>query len=109
MSDEATSAAEQAAPAAPAGVVKIVKAFASRHGGANAVLQDMGEQGVRITLVGEDGILGDQVVADRPTAEAVAAEAGIETSEWVRDLVSKVTPEEPKHFRLMAGYRARSL
>ncbi len=96
--------------AAPGRVVGRVKAFASRHGGATAVLEDMGQEGVRIVLVGDaDGIMGDQVVADRATAEAVAEEAGVPTSEWVRELVAKATPVEPKHFRQMAGYRARSL
>ncbi|GAA4382723.1 hypothetical protein [Tsukamurella soli] len=104
--------AQVVAPAkatAPAKVVGRVKAFAARHGGATAVLQDMGEEGVRITLVGtEDGIMGDQVVADRATAEAVASAAGVETSDWDRKLISTATPVEPLHFRRMAGYRAYS-
>lgn len=90
---------------APSNVVSRLKAFSGRHGGAKAVLQNMGEEGVRITLVGEDGIMGDQIVANEAQAKDAAEKAGIDTSEWDRELVSKATTKQGHHAR-MAGYRA---
>lgn len=74
-----------------------------------AVLEPLGQAGVRITLVGADGVLGDQVVADMATARAaVAAVEGIEAvDEWDRDLVSAANPA-PGHWKKMAGWVART-
>ncbi|EUA48141.1 hypothetical protein I543_2946 [Mycobacteroides abscessus 21] len=81
----------------------------AHHMPTKAVLQPVGETGVRITLVGADGILGDQVVADLATARAaVAAVEGIEVAEgWDRELVSAATPA-PGHVKKMAGWVART-
>lgn len=97
-----------AAAVAPADVVTAVKGFISREGGsAKAVLQPIGAAGVRITLVGESGgILGDRVVPDSATAEAVVnAVDGLETAEWDRELTSAATVKE-SHYRKMAGWVA---
>lgn len=92
---------------APAHVVSKLKAFASRHGGATAVCEYLGEAGVRITLVGEDGVMGDQIVADPAQAADAAERAGIDTAEWARELVAKADTA-PGHHKRMAGYRALS-
>ncbi|NLE82860.1 MAG: hypothetical protein GX610_25450 [Rhodococcus sp.] len=82
--------------------------FLAEHGdSANAVIQPIGLSGVRITLVGADGILGDQVVADLATANAVVASFDkITVSEWERLVTSIVTPREG-HFAKMAGWVAK--
>ncbi|MDL9935825.1 hypothetical protein QSJ18_03610 [Gordonia sp. ABSL1-1] len=93
---------------APADVVASVKKFVAREGGsATAVLQAVGAAGVRITLVGaQGGILGDRVVADVSTAEAVvAAVPGLEIGEWDRELTSSANVA-PSHYRKMAGWVA---
>ncbi|MGV9711209.1 hypothetical protein ACWDTI_11160 [Gordonia sp. NPDC003424] len=96
------------AAVAPGDVVSSVKGFISREGGsAKAVLQPIGAAGVRITLVGESGgILGDRVVADVATAEAVVnAVDGLEIAEWDRELTSTANVKE-SHYRKMAGWVA---
>ncbi|QNG18880.1 hypothetical protein G4H71_21085 [Rhodococcus triatomae] len=99
-----------AAPvSAPKDVVADIEKFLAAHGGSgSAVVQPVGEGRVRITLVGEDGILGDQVVPDLVTANAVVeAVSGLtEAAGWDRELTSKVTPR-PGHFAQMAGWVAR--
>lgn len=116
MSDEANETETDAgtdevqAPSrdrAPGAVVSRLKSFAAKHDGAAAVLQNMGEEGVRITLVGGDGVMGDQIVANTEQAEDAAERAGIDTSGWERELVAKANPE-PGHHERMAGYRAHS-
>ena len=74
--------------------------------GASAVIQPVGLAGVRITLVGADGILGDQVVEDLATANAVVASFdNVTVAEWERELTSIVTPKDG-HFKKMAGWVA---
>lgn len=93
----------------PAGARKSIERFAADHGGsAEAVLQPIGEAGVRITLVGADGILGDRVVKDLPTAHAVidAIPSVTVSDEWTRELVSTANPA-PGHWAKMAGWVAR--
>ncbi|MFD0360997.1 hypothetical protein ACFQZZ_05980 [Nocardia sp. GCM10030253] len=103
------------APVAPTPVqlsgslVDSVKRFVAEHGGsATAVLQPIGRLGVRVTLVGSDGILGDQVVPDLATAkELIATIDGLtEADEWNRELTSIVTPRKG-HWAKMAGWVAR--
>lgn len=95
--------------AAPAHTVKSVREFLAAHGGkASVVVQPIGRIGVRLTLVGADGILGDQVVPDLATADAVvAAVPKLESAEWDRALTSVVTPA-PGHARKMAGHLANA-
>lgn len=110
MSDQPesdTTAVENTATA-PRAVVSWIKGFIGREGApTKAVLQPIGGAGVRITLVGADGgILGDEVVADTATAEAVvAAIPELETAEWDRELISATTVF-PSHYRKMAGWVA---
>lgn len=95
-------------PAKPAKVRSSIESFAAEHGGsASAVLQPVGRSGVRITLVGEDGVLGDRMVKDLPTAKAVidAIPSVTATEEWPRDLVAKANPRRG-HWAKMAGWVA---
>ena len=99
---------EQTVTAAPSRTVAVVNAFVAEHGDpTRAVIQYMGNAGVRLTLVGSDGALGDVVVADVATAEAVcAAVDGVQVSEWDRETIA-ATVIGPEHRRKMAGPRAR--
>lgn len=93
---------------APKEIVDSVRRFAAAHGGsAQAVLQPVGRRGVRLTLVGADGVLGDRMVADTATAQAVVAEvAELTTADgWERDLVAKTDPRTG-HWAKMAGWVA---
>ena len=61
--DTEKSDATPSAPELPKSTVNAITKFVAEHGGtASAVIQPVGLAGVRITLVGADGILGDQVV-----------------------------------------------
>lgn len=84
-----------------------LRAFADVHGPTRAVLQPIGEAGVRVTLVGADGVLGDRVVADMAAAQALVAECGWVTDAggWERDLVAAASPRAG-HWRKMAGWVA---
>ncbi|MFE1592282.1 hypothetical protein [Nocardia sp. NPDC058705] len=102
-----TTAAPEAVKV-PAEVEKSIVKFVARHGGSGtAVLQYIGKQGVRITLVGADGILGDRVVGDMATAKAIVERVDglAETDEWSRELGSIVTPTA-KHWDKMAAWVA---
>lgn len=108
--DENTANETSAAPKveAPSEAVASVKKFVAREGGgAKAVLQPIGDAGVRITLVGKDGgILGDNVVGSLASAQAVVdAVDGVEVAEWDRDLTSAATVST-SHYRKMAGWVA---
>lgn len=85
-------------------VSKAISKFVAEHGGsARVVLQPVGLRGVRLTLVGADGIMGDAMASDMAEAEAiVAANPALTTSDWDRDLVSIATPA-PGHALKMAG------
>ncbi|WP_026917874.1 hypothetical protein [Gordonia shandongensis] len=102
------TAAPTAPATAPGAVVGSIRKFVAAEGGtAKAVLQPIGAAGVRITLVGENGLMGDRVVDDLDTARAVVdAVDGLETAEWDRDLTSAANVK-PSHWRTMAGWVAR--
>lgn len=90
-------------------VVDSVKGFVAEHGGsATAVLQPIGRVGVRVTLVGEDGVLGDRVVDSLEAAKALVetVDGLTEADEWDRELISKVTPAKG-HWAKMAGWVAK--
>ncbi|MEC3953326.1 hypothetical protein VMT65_09820 [Nocardia sp. CDC153] len=102
MSATAAPASEKVSPS----VVDSVKGFVAEHGGsATAVLQPIGRVGVRVTLVGADGVLGDRVVGSLAAAKALVetVDGLAETEEWDRELVSKVTPAQG-HWAKMAGW-----
>ncbi len=109
MSEEVVAGEARATVEAPGATVASVRRFVAGQGGqATAVLQPIGAAGVRITLVGgSGGILGDRVVPDVATAEAVVnAVDGLTVGEWDRELVSATTVS-PSHYRKMAGWVAR--
>ncbi|MEV3963576.1 hypothetical protein AB0M34_22240 [Nocardia sp. NPDC050193] len=94
--------------AAPREIVESVRKFVTAHGGsAEAVPQPVGRRGVRLTLVGADGVLGDRMVADIATAQAVIdAVDGLTAAEgWERALVARTTPRTG-HWAKMAGWVA---
>lgn len=85
-----------------------LRRFVAAHGGsARAVAQSLGRAGVRLTLIGADGVLGDVVVSDMSVARGlVDTTPGISMSaEWTRELVSSATPRVG-HWRKMAGWVA---
>ncbi len=105
MSATAAPAPEKLSPS----IVDSVKGFIADHGGsATAVLQPIGRIGVRVTLVGADGVLGDRVVGDLATAKLLCetVDGLTEADEWNRELVSAVTPAKG-HWAKMAGWVAR--
>ncbi|WP_043727058.1 hypothetical protein [Nocardia asiatica] len=90
-------------------LVESVRGFVADHGkSATAVLQPIGRAGVRVTLVGADGVLGDQVVADLDTAKTLieTVDGLTEADEWDRELTSIVTPRKG-HWAKMAGWVAK--
>ncbi|TCN57977.1 hypothetical protein EV641_10172 [Rhodococcus sp. SMB37] len=97
----------QTAPA-PADIVSSLRSFVAEHGEtAKAVIQPVGYVGVRITVVAEDGVLGDRVVADLPTAYAVVeALPNVTVSGWEREVASIATPAQG-HWKKMAGWVAK--
>ncbi|MBH0774847.1 hypothetical protein [Nocardia bovistercoris] len=103
---------EAAAPAEvrlASSVVDSVRNFVAEHGGsATAVPQPVGRAGVRVTLVGADGILGDRMVDDMPAARKLIemVDGLSEADEWDRELTSVVTPRSG-HWAKMAGWVAR--
>ncbi|MFF2505569.1 hypothetical protein ACFVTY_19605 [Streptomyces sp. NPDC058067] len=54
-----------------------IGAFAKRHGGAGGQLAYMGERGIRIALVGEDGEWGNLVAPSDTVARKAVEKAGI--------------------------------
>jgi hypothetical protein len=97
----------EASPEAPQKAVAAVNRFAAAHEGARAVTQFVGEGATRVTLIGTDGgVLGDVVVRDVATAEAVIAASDAEAAEWDRELAGAVTLP-PGLRKKMAGYLTR--
>lgn len=87
--------------------VAAAEEFIRVHGSARAVVENIGQAGVRVVLVGEDGMLGDVMVADVETGQSLAeAVEGLTLSEWDTDTVGALQIG-PEHRRKMAGPRAR--
>lgn len=102
-----TATESDSAVVAPGEVVSSIRKFVAAEGGsAKVVIQPAGAAGVRLTLVGANGIIGDRVVDSVATAQAVVdAVDGLETAEWDRDLTSSADVS-PSHWRQMAGWVA---
>ncbi|SDI54128.1 hypothetical protein SAMN05444695_108143 [Rhodococcus triatomae] len=92
----------------PRAVSVAVERFLSAHGGsAEVVVEPVGVSGVRLALVGTDGVLGDVIVADTTVAQAVIeAFPDLGSASWDRALTSVVSPT-PGHDRAMAGWLSR--
>lgn len=72
----------------PPKAVKSAIAFVAKHGkGSRAVVEPIGRAGARVVLVGaDDGAMGDLVLADLATAEALVEQvADLEPAEWDRE------------------------
>lgn len=84
--------------------VKTASEFVAAHGKpARAVVQNVGRTGARVVLVGDDGVMGDVVLPDVASAEAVvAAVADLDLHEWDRETTDAVKIG-PAHRRRMAG------
>jgi hypothetical protein len=78
--------------------------FVARHGKpSKAVVEHVGRVGARVVLVGADGALGDVMVADNETGEAlVEAVADLELATWDAETVN-ATQIGPEHRRRMAA------
>ncbi len=75
------------------GLVAGIKAFASVHGGAKAVIEYVGRRGARIVLVGEDGTWSDQFAEGTDVARRACESAGVEVeNEWERELIELMRP-----------------
>lgn len=105
---EQSSATATAGNTAPRDAVAAAQAFVDAHGKpTRAVVEYLGRAGARIVLVGADGILGDIVVPDMASGEAVCASvADLVVSEWDRDTTAAARIGAA-HRRRMAGPRAR--
>jgi hypothetical protein len=83
--------------------VSSVKAFVAAHGRpTRAVVERIGRAGARVVLVGNDGALGDIIVPDVATGEAVIAAAGAHAAEWDRETTA-AAKIGPRHRRRMAA------
>ena len=79
------------------------KAFVAAHGRpTRAVVEPVGRAGARLVLVGNDGAMGDIMVPDVATGEAVIEAAGARASEWDRETIA-ATKIGPRHRRRMAA------
>lgn len=101
-----TATEETTAPARKA--IAAAKAFVSAHGDSTrAVVENLGQPGARVVLIGQDGRIGDVVVPDVATGNAlVEAVEGLSAHEWDADTVAAVKIGAA-HRRKMAGPRAR--
>ncbi len=77
----------------PASLASGIKAFATGHGGARAVIEYVGRRGARIVLVGEDGEWADYFAAGTDMARQACATAGVSVdNEWERELMEQMRP-----------------
>jgi hypothetical protein len=85
------AAADRAGTPTPASLVAGLRAFASGHGGATAVIEYAGRKGARIVLVGTDGTGGgEQFAESTDEARAACAKAGVSVEhEWERELTEQ--------------------
>jgi hypothetical protein len=92
---------------APRHAVRAARAFVAAHGKpSRAVVEPIGRAGARVVLVGADGALGDVMVPDVATGDAVCdAVADLEPAQWDRETTAAVGIGAA-HRRRMAGPRA---
>ena len=84
--------------------MKNVKKFIRAHGdSAYVVIQPVGRLGVRLSLVGDDGVLGDQFVDTLEQAHAVLdAVPALEEDDWSKKTTLKIDVPAG-HWKKMAG------
>lgn len=93
----------------PARALRSAKEFVAAHGEpVRAVVENIGQAGARVVLVGADGLLGDVIVPGVAAGEALVAQLpDTEAAEWDRETVAAVKIGAA-HRRKMAGPRARA-
>jgi hypothetical protein len=72
----------------PTKALKAASAFVAKHGkGSRGVVEHVGRAAARVVLVGaDDGALGDVVLSDLATAEALVEQTpDLEPAEWDRE------------------------
>ncbi len=108
MTDTASETSDQTAARPGKAHLTAARTFVGEHGRpTRAVVERIGRAGARVVLVGQDGALGDVVVPDVETGNALVEAVGdLESAEWDADTVG-ATVIGPEHRRRMAGPRAR--
>jgi hypothetical protein len=88
----------------PPKAVKSATEFVAKHGkGSRAVVEPVGRSAARVVLVGADGALGDIVLPDVPTAEALVEQVtDLDAAEWDRETTATLKIG-PAHRHRMAG------
>ncbi|CAM5324597.1 MULTISPECIES: hypothetical protein [Streptomyces] len=82
---------------------KSITAFAEAHGGTEAQIASLGEEGARIVLVCGDGAWGDVVVPSMEVARAATEKAGVTVhDEFAGEFAAKVVTG-PYEWARMAG------
>ncbi|HWU08665.1 MAG TPA: hypothetical protein VN520_20175 [Streptomyces sp.] len=84
-------------------LAKQIGAFAKAHGGAEGQLAHLGQMGVRIVLVGEDGGWGDLVAPSYAVAESAVQKAGITVHEDFDGAFAAKVRTGPYEWSRMAG------
>lgn len=102
------AATEQKTSAPSKQALASVTSFVREHGGsARAVVENLGQAGVRVILVGGDGKLGEVLVPTAEVAAALIAEVdGVTAGEWDAETTGALKIGAV-HRRRMAGPRAR--
>ena len=85
--------------------MKAARDFVRKHGPSKAVVQEIGQMGVRVVLVGGDGAMGDVLVDSRAAAEGMIASVdGLDAATWDAGTVN-ATKIGTAHRQRMAGRR----
>lgn len=84
----------------------VARGFVRKHGPSKAVVEPIGQAGARVVMVGEDGAMGDVLVADAPAAEALIDQVdGLSASTWDAETVN-ATKIGAAHRKLMGTRNA---
>ncbi|AXK33004.1 hypothetical protein DVA86_10440 [Streptomyces armeniacus] len=85
-------------------LAKRISAFAASHGGsADGQIAYLGQRGVRLVLVAQDGTWGDLVAPSRTQAEQAAARAGITLHDTFDGELAEKVHTGPYEWSRMAG------
>ncbi|ARP69659.1 hypothetical protein LK07_07610 [Streptomyces pluripotens] len=95
--------AEAKAERKAAKLARQISAFSTAHGGAEGQVAYIGERGVRIVLVGEDGGWGDLVAPSTKIAEQAVEKAGITVHESFDGEFAAKVRTGPYEWKRMAG------
>lgn len=107
MAEDAQSTeGKTSAPARKA--VETARGFVKEHGGsARAVVENIGQAGTRVVLIGEDGAFGDLVVNGVEQGQELIEQVdGLTGSEWDTETTGQLRISA-EHRKRMAGPRAR--